>query len=396
MFPVVRRHALRYAQVARRSLSVLPPPFLVEQWEGWESGKYVLSNSDCEPIQMTDLLEMADEECKERWSSLNLGYGHQLGCPLLRDDIVKYYFERGNVAITPSDLNVVVPAEGIFLAMTTLLQPSDHCVVTTPSYQSLHQLAESKGCEVSKWSPSASGGKYHFDVDRLISMIKPSTRMVVLNFPHNPTGGTITVPELQSIVDACRSNDTYLFMDEMYKYLEHPGVETLPSVATLYEKGITLGGVSKWGSLAGIRIGWLATKDDYAKKEIARLKDYTTISSSRPSEVLASIGLRNKTTLIHNNLDIINEGKTYLHSFVRSHPDKFEWLEPAGGSFSFIKLLGSTTASSYVKVLAEEADLCVMPSELFVDAGDKSLRICFGRKGTTDMIERWRAVVENN
>ena len=63
-------------------------------------------------------------------------------------------------------------------------------------------------------------------------------------------------------------------------------------------------------------------------------------------------------------------------------------------SFSFVKLLGSTTASSYVKSLAEEADLCVMPSELFVDAGDKSLRICFGRRGTTDMIERWRAVVE--
>jgi len=160
---------------------------------------------------------------KDCWSSLDLGYGHQLGCKLLREDIVANYFESGNaISIIPDDINVVVPAEGIFLAMTTLLEPSSHCVVTTPSYQSLHQLAESRGCDVSRWSPTISedGSSYNFDVDELISMINPSTRMVVLNFPHNPTGGTITPSELNSIVDACRLNDSYIFMDEMYKYLE--------------------------------------------------------------------------------------------------------------------------------------------------------------------------------
>ena len=264
---------------------------------------------------------------------LGLGYGHQLGCPLLREDIVSNYFERNeNVSISTSDINVVVPAEGIYLAMTTLLSPSDHVVVTTPSYQSLHQLAESRGCDVSRWSPSVSvDGKFTFDIDELISKITPQTKMVVMNFPHNPTGAMITPAELRCIIYHCRANDAYLFMDEMYKYLEHPGVETLPSVATLYEKGISLGGVSKWGSLAGIRIGWVATKDELAKREIARMKDYTTISSSRPSEVLASIGLRNKSLLVKNNMDIINEGKAHLRAFVQSHPDKFEWVEPEGG-----------------------------------------------------------------
>jgi len=90
---------------------------------------------------------------------------------------------------------------------------------------------------------------WDFDVDELAKLITPDTKMLVLNFPHNPTGAMLTHGQLSRIVSLCRDNDVYLFNDEMYKYLEHKGRVTLPSVCTVYEKGISLGGVSK--SLGG-------------------------------------------------------------------------------------------------------------------------------------------------
>ena len=127
--------------------------------------------------------------------------------------------------------------------------------------------------------------------------------------------------------------------------------------------------------------------------KISQLKDYTTISSSRPAEVLASIGIRNRNLIIQNNLDIIHCGKGYLKSFAQVHSEHFEWIEPEGGSFAFLRLRNEK-ASPYVRELAEKANLCVMPSDLFVHGGDDSLRVCFGRKDAIEMIDTWSKHLE--
>ena len=241
-----------------RRFSATPPPFLVEQWEGWEAGKLVLSNSDCEPIKQSSLLSMADDECKARWDDLDLGYGHQKGCEHLRADIlgtfnndsltgIEDFTDEGKASksspLTVDDINVVVPAEGIYLTMNALLEEGDEVVVAMPCYQSLHQLAESKGCIVKPWLPTVDSRpgndsfslgpdntKFHnFSISDLESLITPSTKMVVMNFPHNPTGAMITEGELQRIVRACEKNDCYLFNDEMYKYLEVRNCSLLPT-----------------------------------------------------------------------------------------------------------------------------------------------------------------------
>ena len=182
---------------------------------------------------------------------------------------------------------------------------TSHSLVAVAPYTLLiHYLHTTQGCKVKGWYPdvgtrpgndSFSLGPdntkyYNFAISELERLVTPSTKMVVMNFPHNPTGAMITPGELHRVVKVCRDNDCYLFNDEMYKYLEHKSLSTLPSVATSYEKGISLGGVSKWGSLAGIRIGWIASQDEEVMKAVAQLKDYTTISASRPAEVRRRVG----------------------------------------------------------------------------------------------------------
>ena len=347
---IALRYCSRSARVAsRRIISTKPPPFLVEQWSGWESGGG-LSNSDCEPMKQKTLLSLADADEQKRWDDLDLGYGHQKGCEHLRAQILSTFEEdvissrvvgtedftnapddsRVSTACAPDgltagDINVVVPAEGIYLTMNAILEEGDEVVVAMPCYQSLHQLAESKGCKVTGWYPRVSTRPgndsfslgpdntryYNFEVEevrkrylcrdaatyeaasltcrslQLERLVTPNTKMVVMNFPHNPTGAMITPGELHRVIKTCKKNDCYLFNDEMYKYLEHKGRGTLPSVATAYEKGISLGGVSKWGSMAGVRIGWIATQDANVMQMVSQLKDYTTISASRPAEVRA-------------------------------------------------------------------------------------------------------------
>ena len=140
-----------------------PPPFLVEQWSGWSSGGG-LSNSDCEPLKQSALLAMANDDERKRWDDLELGYGDQKGCEHLRGQILETFEEdvmssrvvgtedftdasadsSAGGPLTVDDVNVVVPAEGIYLTMNAILEEGDEVVVAMPCYQSLHQLAESK------------------------------------------------------------------------------------------------------------------------------------------------------------------------------------------------------------------------------------------------------------
>jgi len=138
------------------------PHFAVEQWPGWESGLPILSNSDCEPLSLKALLSMASQEMQEKYDDMDLSYSHQQGSPELRDDIAKT-FETNHpqvsnqpvpITITPQNINVVVPAEGIFLAMTSVLEEGDNVVVTMPCYQSLYQIAKTTGCNVTPWKPT--------------------------------------------------------------------------------------------------------------------------------------------------------------------------------------------------------------------------------------------------
>eukprot|EP00802_Teleaulax_amphioxeia_P013269 Tamp_13318.p1 GENE.Tamp_13318~~Tamp_13318.p1 ORF type:complete len:456 (+),score=76.26 Tamp_13318:49-1368(+) len=401
-----------------------PPPFLVEKWDGWDAQKQagspmkVLSNSDCEPLFLKELLAMADDEMKRSYEDMWLGYTHAQGCPVLRQEIADHMLaDEGGVggahhcplSVSPEHVNVVVPAEGIFLATMALLQPGDGVICAMPCYQSLHQLAETANCRVVPWLPrtrrwlrescsarSEFVNGYHFDVEdlrQLVLQVRP--KMVVINFPHNPTGAMLSPAQQQDLVAICRHANCYVLSDEMYRGLEHEGVPQLASVAGMYEKGISLGGVSKSLGLPGARIGWLATCDPVAARRIAELKDYTTICSSRPAEILATIAIRNRHELWERNRSIIHENKSNLRALVSRHPHVFDWLEPEGGTFAFIKLhlQASVTAATYARELMAKGNICVLPSDLFRNAGSDSLRITFGRRETSQLIDAWERLL---
>ena len=367
-------------------------PFALERYFAkYEfSAKYLLSPSDCEPLALKELLSLADDDSKKLWEDLWLGYTESQGNPLLRAEISKLYSNIGE-----EDLLVAAPEEAIFITMNCLLKAGDHMVVTYPGYQSLYEIAKSLGCEVSNWTPSTQSGTWHFDVQEIPNLVNDKTKMIVLNFPHNPTGVMISQSDLDFIINFAKERNIVIFSDEMYKGLEYNSDTKLSAACDLYDNAISLLGMSKTYSLPGLRIGWLATKNKNFIKEFATFKDYTTICSSAPSEILALIGLRAGDKIIKRNLETIKGNLKVLGDFFDRYKDKFEWLAPQAGSIAFPRLKLPVDINKFCENAVEKAGVMVLPATVY-GVDEKFFRVGFGRKNMPEVLEHFEKFITRN
>lgn len=351
---------------------------------------YLLCCSDCEAMSQKELLQLADQDSLDIWNNLKLGYTESLGHPLLRQEISALY-----KTLSPERVLVVTPEEGIFIVMNAVLDQGDHVISTFPGYQSLYEIANSLHCEVSKWSPIEEDNKWFFDVNTLESLIKENTRLVVINFPHNPTGATMNHQEYEDMIDLVREKSIILFSDEMYRFLEYDRDDRLPSASDSYNKAISLFGLSKSFALAGLRIGWLTTKNNDLYQQCASLKDYTTICSSAPSEILAIMALRAKKKIIQRNLDIINQNLMLLDTFFQEFSDMFSWYRPKAGPIAFPTLKGKNHVEAFCLDLIDKKGVLLLPSSLY-DYKGNNFRIGFARRNMPQALAKLKEYVQEN
>jgi aspartate/methionine/tyrosine aminotransferase len=358
------------------------PPFQLERFFAkYEfSSRYLLSSSDCESLSLAELLAMADAEMVDSWQALKLGYTESWGHPTLREEIANIY-----QGIDQSDVLAVVPEEGIFLLMHALLEAGDHVVCTYPGYQSLYEIARSIGCQVSTWEPDEEQGWY-FDIDVLAGKLRANTKLVVANFPHNPTGFLPSTDDFTAMVELVRERGAYLLSDEMYRYLEVEPGTTLPAACELYERAFSLFGLSKSFGLPGLRVGWLASQDNQGLARISQLKDYTTICASAPSELLAIIALRGREYILERQLERVRKNLSVLDAFFERFQDQLSWNRPKGGSICFPRMLSVEDTYAFSEQIVEEIGVLLAPSRIF-QYGDHHLRIGFGREDLPQVVE---------
>ena len=172
-------------------------PFKLERYfaEHEFKARHLLSASDCEALTLAELLALADPEALGLWQGLGLGYTESQGHPLLRVAIARQYRRIG-----PDEVLIAAPEEAIFIAMHALLAPGDEVIVTWPAYQSLYALAEALGAQVVRWPLTVRDGGWRLDMTALAGLITPQTRLIVVNFPHNPTGYLPPRSDLDAIV----------------------------------------------------------------------------------------------------------------------------------------------------------------------------------------------------
>ena len=343
--------------------------------------KYLLSSSDCDGYSMEYVLNLASDEEKERWNHLKLGYTETRGSLELRTAIKQHY-----QTIELDEIVVSSPGEANFILMNVLLKQGDHVICMSPMYQSLYEIAKSLGCEVSCWQTDQSKENWHYDPGQLEKLITPSTKLIVINFPHNPTGFIPDQEDYKKIIEIAKKHNIILFSDEMYRFLNHSPEQDLPSACDLYENAISLWGTAKTFGLAGLRLGWLTSKNKEILQKVENFKDYLSICNSATSEILATIALNNMDKFVAPNLLKIKRNLALFEQFHLSHAHYFDFQKPVGGSTAFIKLKIDESSLEFAERLVKDTGIMLLPAETF-EYGDKHARVGFGRENFPEILE---------
>ena len=355
----------------------------------WEFAvEHLLCASDVEGWSMADLLATADAETRALWDGLRLGYTESLGHPLLRAEIAGLY-ETAN----PEDVMVFAGAqEAIFLLSHALLEPGDHAIVVWPAYQSLYEVARSVGAEVTLVELREADG-WRLDVDEVRRAMRPETKAVVVNAPHNPTGMLPSHAEWRALAGMCIDAGVHLVSDEVYRFLEADPADRLAAGCDALDRGVSLGVMSKSFAMAGLRIGWIATRDRALLDRCARLKDYTTICASAPSEILAIAGLRARGVVLERSRSIVAANRSLFEWFIDGSEGRFAWVRPRGGSIAFPRLVADESIDAFAAALVEEEGVLLVPGSVFGHPGNH-FRVGFGRAGFVAGLERLSAFAE--
>jgi aspartate/methionine/tyrosine aminotransferase len=347
----------------------------------WEFAvRHLLCASDVEGWRMADLLALADEETAALWANLRLGYTEAPGHPLLRSEIANLYD-----SIEADDVLVFAGAEeAIFCLSNVLLGPGDHAVVTWPGYQSLYEVGRATGADVTLHELREADG-WALDPAHLIASLQDNTGLVVVNAPHNPTGMLPTAAEWAALTGELAERGIHLLADEVYRFLELDPADRLVAGADTFPRGISLGVMSKSFAMAGLRIGWLATRDRDLLARCAAFKDYTTICSSAPAEILALIGLRARDAVLDRSRRIVTTNLGHLDRFFADHADRFTSVRPRGGSIGFPRLLDDEPIDEFAARLVEAEGVLLLPGSQFGFEGNH-FRIGFGREDLPEAV----------
>jgi aspartate/methionine/tyrosine aminotransferase len=363
------------------------PPFRIEHFYARHefTAEFMLSSSDAQSRSISELLAL-EPDARERFDAHWLGYTESPGSPEFRTAVSSIY-----QTMSPEDvLGVSSAEEGIFLLYNALLEPGDHVVVETPCYESALELAQGTGAQVSRWERRFEDGWAH-DVNALERLMKPNTRLIYINTPHNPTGLNMNLENFHAVLNLARERGIIVFCDEVYRELEHDPHGKLPAACDLYERAVSLGSMSKAYGLAGLRLGWLAARDHTILERVLHLKYYTTICSSAPSEFLSALALRQRHAILERNLGIVQRNLSLLEAFMARRGDLFAWVKPNATTMGFPHL-NVPDPAAFCEDVVRATSVLLLPGAVYDEP--RHVRVGYGRENMPAALERLGAYLE--
>lgn len=305
--------------------------------------------------------------------STKLTYGHIQGSPQLRSAIASLY---GDPAITEDNVVVTNGAIGAnYLALYALVNPGDHVVVVDPTYQQLLSVPRMFGATVARFTVHASE-EYLPDLEKLELMIAScGTSLLVINSPNNPTGYVWGNDTLNAVISICTKYNVTLLADEVYRPLFH-GPSASSAVTLGSENVVASGSMSKAFSLAGLRLGWLVSKNKQLLAAFREKRDYNMISVLVLDDAAATLALENVHFLLDRNHAICQKNLAVIRKFVDDSNGAALWVEPKGGSTCFLRINKDINTMKLAEDLAQNDGVLVVPGEVFDSPG--WLRIGFG------------------
>ncbi|KAK1829474.1 pyridoxal phosphate-dependent transferase [Podospora conica] len=360
------------------------PPFEVEQWmDRLETTPGVLNIAEtcAASVSIDDLMAMSTDKAAPSPLSLStkMTYGEIKGSTKLRQNVAAMFNSSALPDTTPLGPDNILITQGAiaanFLLLYTLIGAGDHVICVYPTYQQLYSVPESLGAEVSLWKLKPEND-YIPDPTELQSLLKPNTKMIIINNPNNPTGSTTPSSVLSAIVSFAKAHSLLILSDEVYHPLYHSHPSPPPSILAFnYPLAIATGSMSKAFALAGLRLGWIASHNPALLAAAASARDYTTISVSQLDDAVAAYALSPAVLpgLLARNMALARTNLALLDAFVERYKGVVEWVRPTGGTTAFIKFKKgkggvAVDDAGFVMEVLGEVNVLFMPG-----------KACFGR-----------------
>lgn len=364
-------------------------PFAVEEWmNAWEVGaKYNIAETCVDSISMNELFELTGEDKTEflnRLCARRLSYGDIEGLPEFRKGVCGLY----------KTLNIenIVPTHGASGAnhhvFYSLISPGDRVVSIMPTYQQLYSIPESYGADVQILHLSKENN-YLPDLEKLRRLVTPETKMICINNPNNPTGALMSEQLLREIVEIARSADAWILCDEVYRHLSQED-GWCPSIVDLYEKGISVSSMSKVFSLAGLRLGWIATHDMSVVKSCLSHRDYNLVSCGVFDEMLAAAALKHRDKLLERSRKIVRENLQILDDWVGSEPH-VSYVKPQAGTTALVYYDLDISSYEFCEEMYKKTGAFVTPGDCFEVPHSMRIGYAYGKQ---DLIDGLKAISE--
>ena len=309
-------------------------PFGVEIWmnEFENDCTHNLAETCVASLTVQQLLELSgkNDTVLTDLLPMKMTYGAIEGSDRLRDAICTLYDHqaRENIVVTHGAIGANA------LIHATLIDPGDHVICVKPTYQQHYSIPESYGADIEILHLRPQN-QFLPDPDELRAMIRPDTRLIVINNPNNPTGSLMEKAFLREFCEIARSVGAWVLCDEVYRGTNQHGSGFAPAIADIYEKGISVSGMSKAFSLAGLRLGWIAAPVEIMNA-VSIHRDYTTISVGVIDDYFAALALESKDKIIARAQAITRKNLAILSDWVDREPS-ISWIKPMAGTTALLK-----------------------------------------------------------
>ena len=347
-------------------------PFKIEEWMNRyeQSALFDLTTTCIKPLTLRELFEISSLSLSEaKIFDSRLDYGDIIGSERLKTAVRALYInqELNNITITHGAIGANQ------LVFYSLLEKGDEVVCVVPTYQQHYSIPESIGANVklyflkeeNNWLPN---------MEELEQVLTSKTKLLCLNNPNNPTGAVIPNWMLKDIAELAKSKHIWVLSDEVYRGLNIIGNPYSDSVADIYERGISVGSMSKTYSLPGLRVGWICAREDLIN-EINHQRQYNTISVSIPDEYFASLALENRKKISERNFGILHSGIKAFTDWLSSEPF-VQCVIPNGGTTALVRYKNELPSRKLCKILQSRTGVALLPGETMEMEGFVRIGFC--------------------
>ena len=338
-------------------------PFQVEEWmNAYETGaRYNIAETCVDSVSIDELFTLCGEDKDAFWrefSGRRLTYGDIEGAPALKEGVCKLYR-----SLRPDELVTTHGASGAnHHVFYSLVEPGDRVISIMPTYQQLTSIPEGYKADLKVMQLTPENG-YLPDLDELRALVVPGTKLICINNPNNSTGALMGGELLREIVEIARSVDAYVLCDEVYRHLTQEDV-WCESIVDLYDKGISVSSMSKVFSLAGLRLGWIATHDKMLMKALLSHRDYNHVSCGMFDEALAAVALQHSDALLSRNRGIVRENLAILDAWVQREP-RIRYHKPQAGTTALVYYDFDIPSFAFCERMYHETGAFVTPGDCF-------------------------------